>query len=63
MNVDTEVLDHEGYAIPGLYAAGEIMGDFFYHNYPSGSSLVRASVYGRTAGRNAARHAGLKLAA
>lgn len=63
VNVETEVLDAEGYAIPGLYAAGEIMGDFFYHNYPSGSSLVRASVYGRAAGKNAARHAGVKMAA
>lgn len=63
INVETEVLDSEGYAIPGLYAAGEIMGDFFYHNYPSGSSLVRASVYGRTAGRNAAQHASQKAKA
>lgn len=52
-NVESEVISTEGYVIPGLYAAGEIQGDFFYYNYPGGSSLIRASVYGRTAGSNA----------
>jgi tricarballylate dehydrogenase len=53
-NVKGEVISTEEYPIPGLYAAGEIQGDFFYYNYPGGSSLIRCSVYGRAAGTNAA---------
>jgi tricarballylate dehydrogenase len=56
-DVEARVLDSENNAIEGLYAAGEIVGDFFYHNYPSGSSLVRSTVYGRIAGTNAAAEA------
>jgi len=56
-NVEAEVISTEGHVIPGLYAAGEIQGDFFYYNYPGGSSLIRASVYGRAAGSNAATFA------
>ena len=26
--------------IPGLYAAGEIVGDLFFHNYASGTGLM-----------------------
>lgn len=53
-NLRSEVISTEEHTIPGLYAAGEIQGDFFYYNYPGGSSLIRCSVYGREAGRNAA---------
>lgn len=56
-NLQAEVISTEEHPIPGLYAAGEIQGDFFYYNYPGGSSLIRCSVYGREAGRNAARTA------
>jgi tricarballylate dehydrogenase len=56
-DVGAQVISTEGDPIPGLYAAGEVQGDFFYYNYPGGSSLLRASVYGRAAGRNAATHA------
>jgi tricarballylate dehydrogenase len=47
------VLDTEDRAMPGLYAAGEIMGGVFYQKYPGGASLVRSLVFGRIAGRNA----------
>ena len=47
------VLDTEDRKIPGLYAAGEIMGGIFYQKYPGGASLVRSLVFGRIAGRNA----------
>ena len=47
------VLDTEDRTIPGLYAAGEIMGGIFYQKYPGGASLVRSLVFGRIAGRNA----------
>ena len=48
------VLDAEGTAIRGLFAAGEMIGGLFYFNYPGGSGLVSAAVFGRLAGRNAA---------
>lgn len=41
-------------AIPGVYAAGEVTGGFFYNNYPAGSSLTRCAVFGEIAGKNAA---------
>jgi tricarballylate dehydrogenase len=56
-NVRAEVVSTEEHVIPALYAAGEVQGDFFYYNYPGGSSLLRCSVYGREAGRNAGRYA------
>jgi tricarballylate dehydrogenase len=48
------VLDNEGRAIPGLYAAGELVGGLFYNNYPGGAGLMAGSVFGRIAGRSAA---------
>lgn len=48
------VLDTEGHPMPGLYATGEIAGGFFFHNYLAGAGLMRGSVFGRIAGRNAA---------
>ncbi|WP_462420276.1 FAD-dependent tricarballylate dehydrogenase TcuA [Salinicoccus sp. Marseille-QA3877] len=50
VNDQAEVLDENGEKIDGLYAAGEMVGDLFYHNYPGGSGLMSGSVYGRTAG-------------
>jgi tricarballylate dehydrogenase len=50
----TRVLDNEGRVIAGLYAAGEIVGGLFYDNYPGGASLLRATVFGRKAGQQAA---------
>jgi tricarballylate dehydrogenase len=47
------VLDTAGQAIPGLYAAGELVGGLFYFNYPGGSGLTAGSVFGRRAGRSA----------
>ena len=44
----------DGTPIPGLYAAGEITGGIFYHNYPSGSGLMLGAVFGRIAGTKAA---------
>ena len=43
--------------LPGLFASGEITGGFFYGNYPGGAGLMRGAVFGRLAGRNAARFA------
>jgi tricarballylate dehydrogenase len=44
------VLDTAGEAIPGLYAAGELVGGLFYFNYPGGTGLVSGSVFGKIAG-------------
>ena len=57
--IDTQarVMDTEDNLIPGLYATGEITGDFFYHNYPGGTGLVRGAVFGRIGGANAAAEA------
>ncbi len=49
-----EVIDCEQRPIPGLFAAGELVGGLFYHNYPGGSGLMAGSVFGRIAGRSAA---------
>jgi tricarballylate dehydrogenase len=49
-----QVLDMEQRPIPGLYAAGELVGGLFYNNYPGGSGLMAGSVFGRIAGRSAA---------
>jgi len=57
LRIDTEarVQDESNRPIEGLYATGEITGGFFYDNYPGGSGLMRGAVYGRTAGREAAK--------
>ena len=52
---DAQVLDSEGAPIPGLYAAGEIVGGLFYYNYAGGSGLMAGAVFGKIAGASAAR--------
>jgi tricarballylate dehydrogenase len=56
LRVDTgaRVLDTEDRPIPGLYAAGELVGGLFYHNYPGGAGLMAGAVLGRLAGEGAA---------
>ncbi|MFK4444952.1 tricarballylate dehydrogenase [Caballeronia udeis] len=49
-----EVLDASGAPIRGLFAAGEIVGGLYYHNYGSGTGLVAGVVFGRRAGSGAA---------
>ena len=51
------VIDVDGAAIQGLYAAGELVGGLFYFNYPGGAGLMAAAVFGRIAGRSAAQKA------
>ncbi|MEC7788661.1 MAG: FAD-binding protein, partial [Chloroflexota bacterium] len=50
-----QVLDTEDLPITGLYAAGELLGGLFYHNYAGGTGLMAGSVFGRIAGRSAAK--------
>jgi tricarballylate dehydrogenase len=53
---EAEVLDTTDTVIPGLYAAGNSTGGLFYHNYPGGTGLTNAAVFGRIAGENAATY-------
>ncbi len=48
------VIDATDRAIPGLYAAGELVGGLFYENYPGGSGLMAGTVFGKLAGESAA---------
>ena len=60
LRIDTSarVISTDGEPIPGLFAAGELVGGIFYFNYPGGTGLTNGSVFGRIAGTSAA--AGLK---
>jgi tricarballylate dehydrogenase len=59
LKIDTNghVLDIEDKPLPGLYAAGELVGGLFYFNYPGSSGLMAGSVFGRIAGREAGTRA------
>ncbi len=50
----TAVLDTAEQPIPGLFAAGELVGGLFYGNYLGGAGLMSGSVFGRQAGSSAA---------
>ena len=54
INTDAQVMSSDGAPIPGLYAAGELVGGIFYFNYPGGTGLTNGAVFGKIAGRNAA---------
>src|SRR5262249_10828352 len=57
IDVNARVIDTDGAVIPGLYAAGEMVGGLFYFNYPGGSGLMAGSVFGRIAGTSAGQRA------
>lgn len=50
------VLDKNDSPIPGLFAAGEMIGGLFYHNYPGGSGLMSGAVFGKLSGHAAANY-------
>ncbi len=52
-----EVEDLYGRVIAGLYAAGEMVGGLFFHNYASGTGLMSGATFGRLAGKSAAQFA------
>lgn len=58
IRTDTEarVVTGNGVPLPGLYAAGEIVG-LYYHEYPAGTSVLRSLTFGRIAGAHAAKAA------
>jgi tricarballylate dehydrogenase len=54
INENGQVEETSGRSIPGLYAAGELVGGLFYHNYPGGTGLTSGAVFGKIAGKEAA---------
>ena len=52
---DARVLGTDWRPIPGLHTCGEMVGGLFHFNYPGGTGLVSGAVFGRIAGRSAAR--------
>lgn len=54
VDATARVLDQAGEPISGLFAAGELVGGLFYHNYPGGTGLTSGAVFGRLAGKGAA---------
>jgi tricarballylate dehydrogenase len=57
ITTDAQVLSTDGLPIPGLYAAGELVGGIFYFNYPGGTGLTNGAVFGKIAGASAAKAA------
>jgi tricarballylate dehydrogenase len=56
VSTNGEVEDTGGKPIPGLFAAGELVGGIFYHNYPGGTGLTSGAVFGKLAGTSAAAY-------
>ena len=54
VNTRAQVLNIYGETIPGLYAAGEVMGGVHGDGYMSGTALGKALIFGRLAGKNVA---------
>ena len=57
IDTDGRVIDVDGRPIPGLFAAGELVGGLFYFNYPGGTGLMAGAVFGKIAGASAGRRA------
>lgn len=54
VDAGARVMDGDGRPIPGLYAAGEIIG-MYYGTYTGATSVLKGMVFGRIAGEDAAR--------
>lgn len=52
---EARVLDKDGRVVPGLFAAGEVVGGIFGKDRIGGGSLANCLVMGRISGKNAAR--------
>ncbi|GAA4334436.1 FAD-dependent tricarballylate dehydrogenase TcuA [Pigmentiphaga soli] len=53
ITTEGQVVDTNHDPIPGLYAAGEMVGGIFYFNYPGASGLTSGAVFGRLSGKSA----------
>lgn len=51
------VISTDGEPIPGLFAAGELVGGVFYFDYPGGTGLTNGAVFGRIDDAGAGRAA------
>jgi tricarballylate dehydrogenase len=56
INDDAEVLDTRDDPIPGLFGAGNSTGGLFYNNYPGGTGLTNAAVFGYVAGESSVEY-------
>lgn len=56
INKQTEVLNEKLEAIPGLFAAGEVVGGLHGSNRLGGNSIADIIIYGRQAGRSASEY-------
>jgi len=56
INTDSAVLNQQGKVIPGLYAAGEVMGGVHGNNRLGGNSLLDCVVFGRVSGKACAKY-------
>jgi tricarballylate dehydrogenase len=57
INTRGQVVTNAQEPVPGLYAAGEMVGGLFYYNYPGGSGLSAGMVFGKLSGASAAQDA------
>lgn len=57
IDVGAKVQNTDYKPIPGLFAAGELVGGIFYNNYPGGTGLINGAVFGKIAGKSAAEFA------
>ena len=55
VNKDAQVISSGWKPMEGLFCAGEMVGGLFHYNYPLGTGLMSGAVFGRIAGRSAAR--------
>merc|ERR1719150_1782001 len=55
IDVNSAVVNANGVAIPGLYAAGEVAGGVHGNNRLGGNSLLDCVVFGRVAGKHCAK--------
>ena len=54
INSKAQVIHTLDRPIPGLYAAGEMVGGLWHWSYPSGGGMMAGAVFGKIAGSNAA---------
>jgi tricarballylate dehydrogenase len=55
---DGQVVGSDWKPMAGLYTCGEMVGGLFHYNYPLGTGLMSGAVFGRIAGRSAAKSLG-----
>jgi fumarate reductase flavoprotein subunit len=55
ITVNAEVVDTNGNVIPNLFAAGEVTGGIHGSNRLGGNAIADLVVFGKIAGRNAAK--------